>query len=87
MAGLVPAIHVVQPPPKETGLLIASANDRELDFKAPFLAHGVDGRDKPGHDGVRLLEDARRVAFTGTVNYPLALTPVSAETSKVCARP
>jgi hypothetical protein len=46
MAGLVPAIHVVQPP-RSSALRSGSATR----LSAAREPNRVDGRDKPGHDG------------------------------------
>src|SRR5271166_3890405 len=52
MAGLVPVIHAVQLQQRERVCAGASAESRWIACNGPHLAHGVDGRDKPGHDGI-----------------------------------
>ena len=52
MAGLVPAIHAVQLQRREEFCMGPSTKSRWIAFNGPRLVHGVDGRDKPGHDGI-----------------------------------
>jgi hypothetical protein len=52
MAGLVPAIHVLQVCPSMEVSLIPLATRMERHVRLHHLAKYVDGRDKPGHDGV-----------------------------------
>jgi hypothetical protein len=54
MAGLVPAIHAVQLQTLGQPRTVASAKPRQIAFGCLSLAHGVDGRDKPGHDASML---------------------------------
>ncbi len=56
MAGLVPAIHALLNLPMRNGFVYIVSNRKHGVLYVGVtndLKQGVDGRDKPGHDGVR----------------------------------